>query len=267
MSFAERFIVKAASYLLPEQAAYRLARAALATQGIGWAGPASGVRGSGEASFLKREMAKIRKPCIFDVGANVGEYARAALRANPEAIVHCFEPSPTHFQILKGTLTDSNVRLNAFGLSNIEEVRALHKDSAVSGLASLIARDLSHLDISLHMLESVSLMVGDNYVAQNHIDRIDLLKIDVEGWEMSVLKGFEASFQSKLIRCCQFEFGHAHIERKENFRDFYRFFVGKGFKIGALKPNGKVKYTIQYDEIFENYYATNYVATLVAPSD
>ncbi len=262
MSFAERLVVKTASYLFPERAAYRLARAALATQGIGWAGPASGVRGSGETSFLKREVAKIRKPCIFDVGANVGEYALAALKANPEAILHCFEPSSSHFQILKGTLTDANVRLNAFGLSDIEEVRALHKDSAVSGLASLIARDLSHLDISLHLLESVELVVGDNYVTQNHIDRIDLLKIDVEGWEMSVLKGFEESFQKKIIKCCQFEFGHAHIERRENFRDFYRFFVGRGFQIGALKPSGKVNYMVRYDEIFENYYATNYVATL-----
>src|SRR5712692_2780369 len=151
MSFAERLVVKTASYLFPERAAYRLARAALATQGIGWAGPASGVRGSGETSFLKREVAKIRKPCIFDVGANVGEYALAALKANPEAILHCFEPSSSHFQILKGTLTEANVRLNAFGLSDIEEVHALHKDSAVSGLASLIARYLSHLDISFHL--------------------------------------------------------------------------------------------------------------------
>ncbi len=267
MSFAERFIVKAASYLLPERAAYRLARAALATQGIGWAGPASGVRGSGEASFLENYLAKLENPIVFDVGANVGECARAALSANSKTILHCFEPSPTHFQILKSTFTDANVRLNAFGLSDIKEVRALHKDSAVSGLASLIARDLSHLDLSLDLLDSVNLVVGDRYATQNHIDRIDLLKIDVEGWEMSVLKDFKESFEKKIIKCCQFEFGHAHIERRENFRDFYRFFFEKGFRIGALKPNGRVRYMIRYDEIFENYYATNYVATLAGTSD
>lgn len=265
MSFTERFIVKAASYCLPERTAYRIARAALASQGVGWAGPASGVVGSGEAAFVKRTIAKIRTPCVFDVGANVGEYARAALRANSEVILHCFEPSPSNFPILRGQLTGTNVRLNAFGLSDSDEVRTLHKDSAVSGLASLISRDLSHLDISLHLHESVELVAGDNYVTTNNIGSIDLLKIDVEGWEMPVLKGFQESFRRRIIRCCQFEFGQAHIERRENFRDFYRFFVAQGFRVGPLKPNGRVNYMIHYDEIFENYYATNYVATLIAP--
>jgi len=136
----------------------------------------------------------------------------------------------------------------------------LHKDCEVTGLASLIARDLSHLNTRLDMLENVQLEIGDSYVARAGVKQIDLLKIDVEGWEMAVLNGFSASFAQGIVKCCQFEFGHAHIERRENFRDFYRFFVEKGFSIGALKPNGRVQSMSRYDEIFENYYATNYVA-------
>ena len=108
----------------------------------------------------------------------------------------------------------------------------------------------------------VHLELGDTKAIAIGIERVDLLKIDVEGWEMSVLNGLSGSFDKRLIRCCQFEFGHAHIERRENFRDFYRFFVDKGFTMGALKPNGRVQVMSRYDEIFENYYATNYVAFL-----
>lgn len=260
MSLAERFLVTAASHVFPERAAYRLARFFFATQGVGWAGPASGLRGSGEAIFLKRQIGHCNRPCVFDVGANVGDYSVSALQANPEASVHCFEPSKAHVDILKGRLPGKNVFINHFGLSDAAETRGLHKDCEVTGLASLIARDLSHLNTRLDMLENVQLEIGDSYVARAGVKQIDLLKIDVEGWEMAVLNGFSASFAQGIVKCCQFEFGHAHIERRENFRDFYRFFVEKGFSIGALKPNGRVQSMSHYDEIFENYYATNYVA-------
>jgi FkbM family methyltransferase len=264
MSFAERLIVAAASNILPEKVAYRIARAALASQGIGWAGPSNGLSGSGEAKFLEKRLTNLHKPCVFDVGANVGEYALATLLANPNVRLHCFEPSPFHYAILQEKLSSkaSQVSINPFGLSDTTEVRSLHKDSEVTGLASLINRDLSHLDIYLSKLEDVHLDTGDNYVSSNGIERIDLLKVDVEGWEMSVLKGFSKTFANSMVRCCQFEFGHAHIERRENFRDFYRFFCEHGFKFGVLKPNGCVQWMSSYNEIFENYYATNYVAML-----
>ncbi len=165
-------------------------------------------------------------------------------------------------EILKTRLPAEGVVINQFGLSDVAETRSLHKDCDITGLASLIPRDLHHLSIQLDKLESVRLEVGDNYVARHCITKIDLLKIDVEGWEMSVLKGLSGSFAQGIIKCCQFEFGHAHIERRENFRDFYRFFMDKGFVLGALKPNGRVQSMKSYDEIFENYYATNYIAFL-----
>jgi FkbM family methyltransferase len=199
---------------------------------------------------------------VFDVGANVGDYSEAALKANPEVQLHCFEPSEAHYKLLHLRLPAEKVRINPFGLSDAAETRSLHKDGDVTGLASLISRDLSHLHIQLDKLESVQLDTGDSYVIRHAIDRIDLMKIDVEGWEMSVLKGFTATFAKRIVRCCQFEFGHAHIERRENFRDFYRFFVDQGFTMGALKPNGRRAKLTHYDEIFENYYATNYVAIL-----
>jgi FkbM family methyltransferase len=262
MSMTERFLVSAGAWLLPRKAAYRLARAALATQGVGWAGPASGLHGSGEAKFLERRIGHLERPCVFDVGANVGEYSAATLRANPAARLHCFEPSAAHLAVLRTRIAESSAIVNAFGLSDSASTQSLHKDREVTGLASLIERDLGHLNIRLDHLETVHLEVGDAYVRRHGIDRIDLLKIDVEGWEMSVLRGFADAFERRIVACCQFEFGHAHIERRENFRDFWRFFVERGYTLGALKPNGRVEAMSGYDEILENYYATNYIAAL-----
>jgi FkbM family methyltransferase len=263
MSFTERFLIATAAYLVPPKVAWRLARASFASQGVGWACPTSGLTGSGEASFLKRHLAKHFEPCVFDVGANVGDYSEAALFASHNVQLHCFEPSQDHLKLLRKRLpTSPNIKINAFGLSDTTENRGLQKDSDVSGLASLIPRDLAHLNIRFDRVEDVKLETGDKYVCSHNIRQIDLVKIDVEGWEMSVLKGFKDSFAKRIIRCVQFEFGHAHIERRENFRDFYRFFVEQGFTMGVIKPNGQVLQIREYDEIFENYYATNYVAML-----
>jgi len=262
MSFAERLIVNLASYILPEKTAYRLARASLASQGVGWASPSSGLQGSGEARFLRNQISSLIRPVVFDVGANVGDYSEAALDANPSVQLHCFEPSAAHYSLLRARLSANKAIINSIGLSDTAETRSLYKDSHVTGLASLNARDLSHLRIQLDKPEHVLVDTGDNYVDRHAIERIDLIKIDVEGWEMPVLKGFNSCFAKRIVRCVQFEFGHAHIERRENFRDFYRFFNGQGFSMGALKPNGRVQTMTHYDEIFENYYATNYVAIL-----
>jgi len=262
MSFSERIVVKLGSYLLPPQTAYKLVRAVFATQGIGWGAPAGGMAGSGEAAFLRNYLGSLVKPVVFDVGANVGDYASAVLSANAGAKLHCFEPSRSHFICLQEKLAAPSVCLNNFGLSDTAGTLVLHKDSEISGLASLNQRDLSHLDITLDINEMVTLSIGDEYVNQNQIERIDLLKMDVEGWEMSVLKGFDESFKKKIIKCCQFEFGHAHIERRENFRDFWSFFLSRGYRMGAIKPNGKINQMKKYDEIYENYYATNYAAIL-----
>ena len=86
------------------------------------------------------------------------------------------------------------------------------------------------------------------------------MKLDVEGWELNVLKGLEKSFSKKIIKVCQFEFGYGQLEQRLNFRDFYNFFNGYSYKIGIIKPNGRLNLIPKYDEFYENYYASNFVA-------
>ena len=266
MSFLERNIVKLGSYLLPQSIGIRLAKAVLATQGIGWAGPKGGVYTSGEFDFLKRFLANISNPIVFDVGANTGDYTVCCIETNANSVVHCFEPSKSHRErfinndaLVKG-ISSNKVFLNAFGLSDVEENGVLYKDEEITGLASLTKRNLDYANIDFTIKEDVHLKKGDDYIFKNKIKNIDLLKIDVEGWEMSVLKGMERAFEMKVIKVCQFEFAHGHIERRENFRDFYNFFLKHGYSMGMIKPNGKVNMIDSYNEFLEHYFATNYLA-------
>ena len=202
----------------------------------------------------------IKSPIIFDIGAHIGDYSIAALKANKNSKIHCFEPSESHLNELKVNLRCYDVKINPYGLSNEDKKKRLFKDKEISGLKSLVKRDLSHISIQNEEFEIVNLRVGDNYIKLKNLDKINLIKIDVEGWEMEVLKGFTESLKDKRVDIVQFEFGHAHIENRLNFRDFYKFFRTYDYVLGALKPNGKINYIKTYDEIHENYYCTNYLA-------
>ena len=260
MSAIERFFVKVGSNLLSKNIAYKISKAFLATQGTGWGGPADGIYGSGEYSFLKRYLKKLRNPLILDVGANVGDYSLAVLKVNKNSAIHCFEPSKYHIKELKKNLSDYNVQINSFGLSNNKLDMKLYQDKEISGIKSLIKRDLNHLSINFEDFEIVKLSVGDEYVDLNKLKQINLLKIDVEGWEMQVLEGFTKSFRTNKIEICQFEFGHANIEKRLNFRDFYNFFSKYDYTLGIIKPNGRLNFIEKYDEIHENYYCSNFLA-------
>jgi hypothetical protein len=62
---------------------------------------------SGEERFLRALLSRAGElPVILDVGAYHGEYAKAARRHSPRAIIYCFEPHPRTFQKLERTAQD-----------------------------------------------------------------------------------------------------------------------------------------------------------------
>jgi hypothetical protein len=81
------------------------------------------------------------------------------------------------------------------------------------------------------------IMTGDEYVARHDIDRIDFLKIDVEGTEHLVLKGFARTLAEGRIRCIQFEYGAFSIDTRVLLRDFHALLAPK-YWIGKLFPTG-----------------------------
>ena len=87
-------------------------------------------------------------------------------------------------------------------------------------------------------IKPIRLETGDAYCATKGIDRIDLLKIDVEGAEHMVLRGFEQMLQHGAIRAVQFEYGNINFESRFLLRDFWEFFTKRGFVLGPVMPRG-----------------------------
>jgi FkbM family methyltransferase len=211
------------------------------------------------SAILSKTRLKNNVPIVlFDVGANLGDYTNAFLKQSKNVEIHCFEPSKFAFQTLTKKLQQKNVHHHNVALSDSSGTQQLFYDFAGSGWASLSKRDLSHTGIRFDSSEMVNVDTLDNWVSKTEI-RPNLLKIDVEGFELQVLRGAEKSL--KFVKVVQFEFGGTSIDSRHFFRDYWNFFELINFSLYRLTPLGLKRVSRYSEELecfkFSNYYAVN----------
>jgi FkbM family methyltransferase len=117
----------------------------------------------------------LSKGDILDIGANTGIYTILAKACNPCLTVHAFEPHP---DIYLGLL--QNISINSM------QVSALNV-----GVGSIVG-NRSIQDFSGRCETIFAPIVSiDNLIDERVINYPVLIKIDVEGYEVEVLKGFQ----------------------------------------------------------------------------
>ena len=219
-------------------------------------GSGATVGSSGESvvfSLIKSDS----PPIIFDVGANQGQFAIEAL-ALSSGTVFSFEPSKNTFEMMKNNIHNKRHKAFNIGLGMEKANMKLYYDNAGSGLASLTKRDLDLLNINFDKSEDVQIDTVDNFCKENNINRIDLLKIDVEGHELDVLHGSKTILNQ--VKIVMFEFGGCNIDTKTYFKDFYKFFKENNMEIYRITPSGYLHKLDSYKESYEQFRTTNFVA-------
>ena len=196
---------------------------------------------------------------IFDVGANVGSFTRLLLNelAN-RAIIHCFEPSRATYQTLKANVRELNVQKHNIGLSHQIGELALYTDAEQSGMTSVYNRDLQHINVSFAQQEVASFSTVDEFSANQNIQQIDLLKMDVEGHELAVLKGASRMLKEQRIQFIQFEFGGTNIDSRTYFRDFWHL-LSPSYILYRIVGNGLYRIDA-YSEFLEIFVTANFLA-------
>ena len=127
---------------------------------------------------------------VFDVGAYVGDFAMTCRRIWPSTRIACFEPQDrARAHVERMAEADGNVRVHAVLLGAEERAAVvLHEGETASSVLTEHAEP-SHFDTVEHPMSTV-----DQTVAAAYDGRVpDLLKIDVQGYELEVLKGAEHS--------------------------------------------------------------------------
>jgi len=196
---------------------------------------------------------------IVDIGANKGEYTEELLKYFSKSEFHLFEPSKYLSNILlKKYSRFKNVKIITKALSNTQREGFLYFDKYGSGLASLKKRKLDHHKKKFNLKEKIQITTFKNYYQRKLKGKnIDYCKIDAEGYELKILKGFKEII--KKTKIIQFEFGGCNIDTRVFFQDFWYFFKRLNFDIYRITP-GKIEKIYNYDEKDEYFLTTNFIA-------
>lgn len=151
---------------------------------------------------------------FIDAGANTGMITLlAAYHTGKTGCVHSFEPNPLAFQKLKAAVTDNElqqVSLHQCGLSNERTELTLTVPTDVTGLGTFA--QLPEKDRTLISNQyQVPVYRGDEMLP-DHLPGATFIKIDVEGFEVNVIKGFSQTLQ-KLRPAVLTEVVGSHLER------------------------------------------------------
>jgi FkbM family methyltransferase len=210
---------------------------------------------SGERWVMSRLSQLVgQRPVVVDAGANQGHWSVALLAAVPEARLFAFEPSPTACGRLERALDGRAEAVNAAVGSERGEM-SLFTPEPGSEHASLYQRQIP--GEILDQTEKVAVRRLDEFFRSRSIERVDVLKLDVEGHELEALRGCGSLLDD--ISVIQFEFGGAAIDAKLFFRDLYGFLAEHGFRLFRLLPEGLWPIG-DYDESREIFVFSNYLA-------
>jgi FkbM family methyltransferase len=176
---------------------------------------------------------------VLDVGAHTGEYALLVARLDHDRPIHAFEPLPQFATKATTACRDfENIRVYNFGLSDVSGPQRvfMSKRHPTTCSTTLFVHDFEK-DAIFDRFDC-QFERGDEFICQNGVGKVALLKLDVEGMESRVLHGFGSKFDPALIEVIQFEHGPVHAETGETVRTFRRLFEQHDFVIFAIYPNG-----------------------------
>ena len=211
--------------------------------------------------WLLKQLACFKPAVVFDVGANVGDWLLSARSEFPTAQIHAFEIiEATSAELLKRTAGQTGIVVNQIGLSDLEGTITMRAFEASSKLATHTAYPhgkYSELECPVRR--------GDDYLRENKIERIDLLKLDVEGAERQVLGGFAKTLDEGRIDVIQFEYGKVAILTHFLLKDAYDLLEAKGYTVGKLYPDHVDFRAYKLED--EDFLGPNYVAVRSACTD
>jgi FkbM family methyltransferase len=205
--------------------------------------------------WLMEQLSKTNARTIFDVGANVGKWSTEARALFSNGSIYAFEPMPEVFEKLKLNVSNKP-KLHIFNFALSSEKGVLTFNYYPNSI--LFSSIYNHYRGGEAKRIDVPCVDGDSFCDEHKIDEIDFLKLDAEGSEHFILKGFKRMLALQKIRAVQFEYGVLNIDSKFLLKDYFELFSSYGYSVGKIFPNH-----ISFDPYHwtqENFIGPNYVA-------
>jgi FkbM family methyltransferase len=185
-------------------------------------------------SYLKKGMT------FVDVGANVGYYTLlAASLVGSSGRIIAFEPSPYAFRKLEETVRENSIpQIDAVpsGLGEVACERQLFMPTRNGNhTPSMVPNDGGRpLSVQVRRL--------DDYLDEQAIDRVDLMKIDVEGLEPNVIRGARKHIERGHIHAILCEFNQDWLAaNNSSVAGLYEQLVSFGYKSTTGPPKAETQ--------------------------
>lgn len=172
---------------------------------------------------------------ILDVGAHMGQSALYYTKMLKDPQIFSFEPvKDTYKQLCENVKTHPDIQCLNYALGE-ENATAEIKLQHWSGTNTLVKEH--NATFKTEPSETVEVARLDDVIDDLGIKNIDLLKIDVEGYEMQVLKGAQNLFAEGRIKYVVSEVGFNSLKNKTEFGRVYDFLKGYNFGLcGFYNP-------------------------------
>lgn len=189
---------------------------------------------------------------ILDIGANSGVFSIIAKALNPKSRVIAFEPQPNIYEALKKNIEVNSFQIEAenYALSNQTGILPFYnygENTFIDGNTTAgslnkdwFSEDQASINVDVKLLKDV--------LIQKNISKVDLIKIDVETFEIEVLEGYgEAMYQHRPILLIEVQ-NNTIAERLSKMFEgrkyvFYKINEGQGLqKKSIIKPSGTHDY-------------------------
>jgi len=194
------------------------------------------------ARYVKPEMT------VFDVGASHGFYTLLFAKLAGAEFVHAFEPEEGNFARLR-----VNLELNGFEGVNASRLAAVDESGEVDlnvfppelygwhtlGSPAMEVEGSPAVPVARQRVKGITL---DDYCAEHDIDRIDLLKLDVEGAELEALRGCGRLLRQGKIGCLLFEVSKAMVEgMSHDPTEIFELIRAAGLTVNELGEDGEMR--------------------------
>ena len=196
--------------------------------------------------------------CVFDVGANEGQFTKELRYYGFEGKILSFEPIlSVHEKLLKNSNKDNEWEVYkpvALGNQNIDNFINISKNSVSSSILDISAEHVENAPDSI-FVEKQSIQerkLDDIFPELNVKEKNLFLKIDTQGYEFKVIQGAEKILKEFKGILVEVSLSHLY-EGQKNWLEIIEFIKSKGFSLWSVdrgfsnKKNGK---TLQIDLCF-----------------
>lgn len=167
---------------------------------------------------------------IVDAGANIGAVSLDLNFWFPNATIYAFEPITETFKLLSDNVTGKKkIQPVCMGLgAKHEQVQIF-----LSGENSINSLKITEPNQGIKGTEEITITTVDDFLKQQGLNHIDILKIDVEGYEFEVLEGCGLLLDTG-IKCIYLEVGYSRHPTKVHFSDVEAFMEKNDFELCGM---------------------------------